>query len=137
MESSCPGIGYAIVWCLLSFIIGWPVAAFFACIYIILAPFAGCIPPLEQGLDLLLKLVKLPLTWSKKCVAMAPLSDSFFIGWPVAGFIAGIYIFLMPFAACIPPIEKFLDLLLKLVKLPLTWSKKGVAMAPLSDCSLE
>uniref|UniRef100_A0A5K3FZI3 YccF domain-containing protein n=1 Tax=Mesocestoides corti TaxID=53468 RepID=A0A5K3FZI3_MESCO len=62
---------------------------------------------------------------------------AFFIGWPVAGFIAGIYIFLMPFAACIPPIEKFLDLLLKLVKLPLTWSKKGVAMAPLSDCSLE
>ena len=75
MADICPGILYSIVWFLLAFIIGWPVAAFLAGFYIFLMPFAACIPPLESCLDQLLLIFKLPLIWAKKGVAMTPLSD--------------------------------------------------------------
>ncbi|VUZ40270.1 unnamed protein product [Hymenolepis diminuta] len=75
MADFCPGILYAIVWFLLALIIGWPVAGILACICILLMPFGACIPPLESFIEVLLKFVKLPLTWAKKGVAMAPLSD--------------------------------------------------------------
>ena len=41
-----------------------------------------------------------------------------FIGWPVAGFCVKFYILLLPFSACIHPIEEITDLLFKGVRLP-------------------
>ncbi|KAM3176984.1 hypothetical protein ACTXT7_005403 [Hymenolepis weldensis] len=75
MASFCPGILYAIIWFLLVYFVGWPIAGFLSCICIFLMPFGACIPPLEDFIELLLKFIKLPLTWAKKGVAMAPLSD--------------------------------------------------------------
>ena len=42
----------------------------------------------------------------------------FFLAWPVASIISGIYILLLPFAACIPAIRGVNEVLLKLVNLP-------------------
>lgn len=75
MANFCPGIIFSIVWFLLVFFIGWPVASILSFVYIFLMPFAACIPPLEACLDQLLTVFKLPLTWAKKGVAMTPLSD--------------------------------------------------------------
>ncbi len=75
MSKFCPGILFAIVWFLLVFFVAWPIAGILAYVYILLMPFAACIPPLESCLDQLLKFFKLPLTWAKKGVAMKPLSD--------------------------------------------------------------
>ncbi|VDN11485.1 unnamed protein product [Dibothriocephalus latus] len=60
-----------------------------------------------------------------------------FIGWPVSGFLAAIYVILLPFAACIEPLNGLMEGLLKLVKLPYFWTKKAIRMAPLSECSLD
>nr|CDS33787.1 conserved hypothetical protein [Hymenolepis microstoma] len=59
-----------------------------------------------------------------------------FVAWPVAGFLAGIYVLLLPFAACITPLEDFLEQMLVFIKLPLIWAKKCVKMTPITDCSL-
>ncbi|VDL40682.1 unnamed protein product [Hymenolepis diminuta] len=75
MADICPGIIYSILWALLVIFIAWPVAGFVACIYVFLLPFAACITPLESGLDALLVVIKLPLTWSKKCVNMTSITD--------------------------------------------------------------
>ena len=42
----------------------------------------------------------------------------FFLAWPVASIISGIYILLLPFAACIPAVKGVNEVLLKLVNLP-------------------
>ncbi len=75
MPDVCPGAIFSVIWFLLVFIIGWPIASILAVIYILLMPFAACVPPLESCLDQLLTFFKLPLIWAKKGVAMAPLSD--------------------------------------------------------------
>lgn len=75
MADMCPGLLYSIIWFLLVFFVGWPIAGFLGCVYIFLLPFAACVPPLEDFLDQLFIFVKLPLIWSKKGVAMKPLSD--------------------------------------------------------------
>jgi len=49
-----------------------------------------------------------------------------FIGWPVAGFCAGIYIFIAPFGACIAGCNKINDILQKGVEWP---RKLGVSIA--------
>ncbi|VDN98900.1 unnamed protein product [Rodentolepis nana] len=59
-----------------------------------------------------------------------------FVAWPVAGFLAGIYVFLLPFGACITPLEQFLEQMLEFIKLPLIWAKKCVSMTPITDCSM-
>jgi hypothetical protein len=41
-----------------------------------------------------------------------------FIAWPIAGIIAGIYILLLPFGACIKPIKEVNDFLYKIVSWP-------------------
>ena len=40
------------------------------------------------------------------------------IGWPVAGFCAGFYVFCLPFASCIEPCKEFVEFLLKGVQFP-------------------
>ena len=51
-----------------------------------------------------------------------------FVAWPVAGFIAWIYILLLPFGACIDPVKSACEFLLKGVQLPLTFAENMVAM---------
>ncbi|KAM3176999.1 hypothetical protein ACTXT7_005418 [Hymenolepis weldensis] len=75
MADICPGIIYSILWVLLVIFIAWPVAGIVACIYVFLLPFAACITPLENGLDALLVVIKLPLIWSKKCVKTSGVKD--------------------------------------------------------------
>ena len=41
-----------------------------------------------------------------------------FIGWPIACFCVFFYILLLPFSACIRPIEQITDFLYKCVRLP-------------------
>lgn len=53
-----------------------------------------------------------------------------FIGWPVGFLIAWLYIFLLPFGACIEPIMGVCEALLKLVQLPLTCAQNMVQMKP-------
>nr|CAD7457523.1 unnamed protein product [Timema tahoe] len=42
-----------------------------------------------------------------------------FVGFWIAGIAAGVYIILIPFTVCIPPLTELTDLLLKGVQLPL------------------
>ncbi|KAI0217288.1 hypothetical protein LSAT2_030858 [Lamellibrachia satsuma] len=53
-----------------------------------------------------------------------------FIAWPVGFFIAWLYIFLLPFGACISPIKDLCDALLKLVQFPFTFAQNMVNMKP-------
>jgi len=53
-----------------------------------------------------------------------------FIAWPVGFFIAWLYIFLLPFGACITPIKDLCDALLKLVQFPFTFAQNMVNMKP-------
>jgi len=51
-----------------------------------------------------------------------------FIGWPIGYFIAGIYVLLLPFGACIEPIQGVCEALLGVVKLPFTFAENMVQM---------
>jgi len=51
-----------------------------------------------------------------------------FIGWPIGYFIAGIYVLLLPFGACIEPIQGVCEALLGVVKLPFTFADNMVQM---------
>ena len=53
-----------------------------------------------------------------------------FIGWPVGFFIAFIYIFLLPFGACIEPVQGVCDALLKVVQFPFTFAQNMIAGKP-------
>ena len=53
-----------------------------------------------------------------------------FIGWPVGFLVAWLYIFLLPFGACIEPVQNVTDVLLKVVNLPYTFAKNMVDMKP-------
>ena len=57
----------------------------------------------------------------------------FFIAWPLAGFIAGFYILLLPFSVCIPPLKDVCDPLLKALQLPLTCAENMMNMTPLCN----
>ncbi|KAL7064679.1 hypothetical protein AAHC03_05153 [Spirometra sp. Aus1] len=74
-DPACPGILYAIIWFLLAIFIGWPIAGILAGFYVFLLPFAACIAPLAELLDAMLKIIKLPYYWMKKCIRMNSLSD--------------------------------------------------------------
>ena len=55
-----------------------------------------------------------------------------FIGWPIASFVAFFYILLLPCAPCIPALQLVTSFLLRIVKLPYqvgVWIKDG------KDCS--
>ena len=54
-----------------------------------------------------------------------------FIAWPIAFFLCGIYVFLLPFCGCIVALRSIMDPLLNLVQLPKTWAENMVAMKPL------
>ncbi|VDM03130.1 unnamed protein product [Schistocephalus solidus] len=74
-DATCPGLCYAVIWFLLAIFIGWPVGGFLAGIYVLLLPFAACIAPLNDLMEALLKVVKLPYYWMKKALRMASLSE--------------------------------------------------------------
>ena len=56
-----------------------------------------------------------------------------FFGWPIAFFIAGIWVCAMPFAVCISFCKDIMELLEKIVKLPQTIGEYIVAQKPLCD----
>ena len=53
-----------------------------------------------------------------------------FIGWPIGFLIAWIYVFLLPFSACIDGMKGVCESILKLVQLPLTCANNMVNMKP-------
>ena len=69
----CPGILWAILWFLILIFIGWPIAFFIAWLYILLLPFSACIEALKEVCEVLLRVVKLPLTCAQNMVAMKPI----------------------------------------------------------------
>ena len=54
-----------------------------------------------------------------------------FIAWPIAFMLAGLYVFLLPFSACIDPLKEVCEALLKVLQLPLTCTEKMIGMEPL------
>ncbi|BFZ19242.1 hypothetical protein BsWGS_22281 [Bradybaena similaris] len=54
-----------------------------------------------------------------------------FLGWPIAFFIAWLYVLLIPFSACCSPLKDVCDAILKLVQLPLTCAEGIVGMKPI------
>merc|ERR1711874_111117 len=56
-----------------------------------------------------------------------------FIGWPVAGFCAGWYILILPFAVCIDGLNGICDILLKGVQCPHFCAKHMMEGTPLGD----
>lgn len=54
-----------------------------------------------------------------------------FIGWPVAFFLAWFYIFLLPFSACIDPLKDVCQLLHRGLVLPLTCAENMINMKPM------
>jgi len=54
-----------------------------------------------------------------------------FLGWPIAGFLAGFYVLCLPFAVCIDPCKELVELLLKGVQLPKYFAEKMVAQEAL------
>ncbi|KAI8791066.1 CAunnamed protein product [Biomphalaria glabrata] len=54
-----------------------------------------------------------------------------FLVWPIAFFIAWLYVILIPFSACSEPLKVVCEAILKLVKLPLTCAENMIAMKPL------
>ena len=54
-----------------------------------------------------------------------------FLGWPIAGFLAAIYIICLPFAVCIEPCKGLVDLLLQGVQLPKYFAEGMVAQKPI------
>lgn len=53
------------------------------------------------------------------------------IGWPLAFFIAWLYILLLPFSACIEPVKGVCESILKVVQLPYTCAEGISDMKPL------
>ena len=52
------------------------------------------------------------------------------IGWPVGFFISWLYIFLLPFGACIEPIKGLCDTILSIVQFPYQFAENMVNMKP-------
>jgi len=69
----CPGLIWAILWFLILIFLGWPIGFFVSWWYIFLLPFTVCIEALKEVCELLLRVVKLPLTCAENMVAMKPL----------------------------------------------------------------
>ena len=52
------------------------------------------------------------------------------VGWPIAFFVAWLYIFLLPFGVCIELIRRLNEVLLRAIQLPLTFTENMMAMKP-------
>ena len=70
MANICPGLLLALIWFILLWIIGWPLAFFIVWFYVLLLPFAACIGALKSVCEALLKVVKLPYTFADNMVHM-------------------------------------------------------------------
>ncbi|KAK2164051.1 hypothetical protein LSH36_69g01002 [Paralvinella palmiformis] len=70
-DGACPGVFFSILWFFGIFVIAYPVSGLFCSIYLFLAPFAACIPPLKGALKVILGLINYPYTFSKNMVNMA------------------------------------------------------------------
>jgi len=68
----CPGILWAVIWCLLIFP-ALSLAFIIDAVYIILLPFSTCIEALDSVEEALLKTIQLPKTCAKNMIAMKPL----------------------------------------------------------------
>ena len=69
----CPGLLWSLCWLIVLVFIAWPLAGFFAFIYIILLPFSACIAPLKDICDPLLKCLQFPLTCAQNMMSMEEL----------------------------------------------------------------
>ena len=56
-----------------------------------------------------------------------------FFGWPIAFFVAGVWVCAMPFAVCMSFCKDIMELLEKIVKLPQTCAENIVGQKPLCD----
>ncbi|CAG5129614.1 unnamed protein product, partial [Candidula unifasciata] len=54
-----------------------------------------------------------------------------FMGWPVAFFVAWIYVLLLPFSACVDVLKSVCEFILKVVQLPLTCAEGMISMKPM------
>ncbi|KAL8590180.1 hypothetical protein ACOMHN_010375 [Nucella lapillus] len=55
----------------------------------------------------------------------------FFFAWPLAGLLAGMYIILLPFSVCIPPLKPVCDSLLAVLNFPYQCAERLVTMTPM------
>ena len=62
------GILSAILWFLGLWLLAWPIGFICAWIYVLLVPFTACIKGLEDPMESLLRIVKLPLTFAQNMV---------------------------------------------------------------------
>ncbi|GFR82707.1 expressed conserved protein [Elysia marginata] len=54
-----------------------------------------------------------------------------FLGWPIAFFISWLYVLLLPFSACISPLVRVCETILRVVQLPLACAENLIKMKPL------
>jgi len=67
---------WGVVWCLVLWFIGWPIAGFCAGFYILLLPFTVCIDGLKGLTDFLLKGIQLPHFCATHMMKGTPLGDA-------------------------------------------------------------
>jgi len=63
----------AVIWFLLLWFIGWPVAFILAWIYVLLLPFGACIDGIKSINEQLVRILQLPLTFAQNMVDMKPI----------------------------------------------------------------
>jgi len=54
-----------------------------------------------------------------------------FLAWPIGFFVAWLYVFILPFGACIEPLKGVSEALLNVIKLPYDFAENMVQMKPL------
>jgi hypothetical protein len=63
----------AVIWFLLLWFVGWPVAFILAWIYVLLLPFGACIDSIKPINEQLVRILQLPLTFAQNMVDMKPI----------------------------------------------------------------
>jgi len=54
--------------------------------------------------------------------------------WPIAFFVVWLYVWLIPFTACIEPLKGVMEILLKVIQYPLTLAEKIIKLEPCFLC---
>lgn len=54
-----------------------------------------------------------------------------FVAWPIAFLLAWVYIFLLPFGACVDAIRSINEQLVRILQLPLTCAQNMIDMKPI------
>ncbi len=75
MAAYFPGLIYGLIWLVLAFGLGWPIAACAALLYVFFIPFTACFGCLEKFTSFLETLMKLPFIWASKAKGMKSICD--------------------------------------------------------------